>query len=247
MDFAGSLDFGGGGESFSLPDFTAQAPQFEAPNFSPGFGVPETPLQGFTRGLGDVGSKIGEGVGKVGAGLGKEFSERPLESLTKSLGLGATGFNIANQVRAGSQMNEATRNIKQAQESARTAAAPAVAAGTQDIQRAQAGKLQPAMESSIEQWVQQAKADMRARYAQMGLGSSSDIASEEAKIDLMAQSMRGQLLQGEEQLGLAGVSTGVNAAIGGGNLAANQQNLLAQLIASANQSLGVLQGRQPSA
>jgi len=125
--------------------------------------------------------------------------------------------------------------------------AEAVAAGTQDIQRAQAGKLQPAMESSIEQWVQQAKADMRARFASMGLGNSSDIASEEAKIDLIAQSMRGQLLQGEEQLGLAGVSTGVNAAIGGGQLAQNQQNLLAQLIASANQSLGVLQGRQPSA
>jgi len=218
--------------------------------FTPSFQLPETG-GGFWSGVGDVASKVGSGLstfgGKVASGLGKEFSDRPLESFAKTLGLGATGFNVANQVRANSQMNQQTQAVKKAQQAAQTAAAPAVAAGTADIQNAQAGKLQPAMEASITQWVQQAKADIRAKYAQMGLGNSSDIAGEEAKIDQMALAMKGQLLQGEEQLGLSGVTTGVNAALGGGQLAQSQQAMLGNLIAAANQQLGLLQGRQPSA
>ena len=245
-DFAGSLDYGGGAVP-GLPDFTqfTPGPYLSGSEFSPGPGA-VSPTS-FGDRLSTVGRRVGDVAGKIGTGLEKEFSERPLESFGRALGLGTTGFNIANQVRSVGQLNQQTQNVKKAQDAARAAAAPAVAAGTQDITRAQAGQLQPAMESSITQWVQQAKADVRARFASMGLGNSSDIAAEEAKIDQMALAMRGQLLQGEESLGLQGVSTGVNAAIGGGQLAEQQQALLSNLIASANQSLGLLQGRQPSA
>jgi len=253
FDFAGSLDYGRGlniplegvPQVGGLPDFTqfTPGPYLGGSEFSPGPGTTPT----FGDRLSSFGGRVGDVAGKIGTGLEKEFSERPLESFGRALGLGTTGFNIANQVRAVGQLNQQTANVKKAQEAARAAAAPAVAAGTQDITRAQAGQLQPAMEASLTQWAQQAKADLRAKYAAMGLGNSSDIASEEAKIDLMVQSMRGQLLQGEESLGLQGVSTGVNAAIGGGQLGQNQQALLTSLIAQANQSLGLLQGRQPSA
>ena len=247
-DFAGSLDYGGGGINVpGLPDFSQFTPgaYLSGSEFSPGPGL-VSPTS-FGDRLGAFGGRVGDVAGKIGTGLEKEFSERPLESFGRALGLGTTGFNIANQVRAVGQLNQQTQNVKKAQEAARAAAAPAVAAGTQNITRAQAGQLQPAMESSITQWVQQAKADMRARFASMGLGTSSDIASEEAKIDQMALAMRGQLLQGEESLGLQGVSTGVSAAIGGGQLAEQQQALLSNLIAQANQALGLMQGRQPSA
>jgi len=247
-DFAGGLNIPleGVPQVGGLPDFASftPGPQFMGGSeFSPGPGVPSPTT--FGDRVSGVAGRVGDVAGKIGTGLEKEFSERPLESFGRALGLGTTGFNIANQVRAVGQLNQQTANVKKAQEAARAAAAPAVAAGTQDITRAQQGQLQPAVESSIQQWVQQAKADMRARFASMGLGNSTDIASEEAKIDQMALAMRGQLLQGEESLGLQGVSTGVNAAIGGGQLGQNQQALRTNLLAKENQSLGLLQGRQP--
>ena len=248
LNFAGSLNFGETPPTFGLPDYTAYTPgpSFQGGSpFSPGPGT-VTPTTFGDRVSGFAG-RVGDVAGKIGTGLEKEFSERPLESFGRALGLGTTGFNIANQVRAVGQLNQQTQNVKKAQEAARTAAAPAVAAGTQDITRAQAGQLQPAVESSIQQWLQQAIADIQARYAAMGEGNSSNITGEINKAKLMAESMRGTLLQGEESLGLQGVSTGVNAAIGGGQLGQNQQALLTSLIAQANQSLGLLQGRQPSA
>ena len=67
-----------------------------------------------------------------------------------------------------------------------------------------------------------------------------DIQGEDAKIDLMAEAMRGQLLQGQEQVGLEGLTTGVNAAHGGAATAQNQDALLTQLIAGANAQLAKL-------
>ena len=174
---------------------------------------------------------------------GKESTPSPLSAFSSLLGLGATGLSFANQSRALSQMKGQEQLIKRGQQQAQAAAAPAIAAGTTDIQRAQAGKLQPAMEAAIAQWVQRSKADMAARYAQMGQGNSSALQGEYEKIDQMALSMRGQLLQGEEALGGRLLQTGVSATGAGTQTAQNQERLLADLIASANQQLGQLGGR----
>src|SRR5258708_29600033 len=225
-----------------LLDFASSLGAFWAPDFGAGGAIqipPPTPLESFSsglvevgRGVGDVAGKVGGAVGdfagKVGAGLEQQVEKDPLGSFTKSLGLGATGFGLANQFRLSGQLNQQTQNVNRAQQAAQAAAPPAVAAGTADITRAQQGQLQPAMEPSIAQWTDKAKADLRARYAQMGLGNSSDIASAEAQIDQMALAMRGQLLQDEEKLGLSGVQTGVSAATGGAQISQNQQALLAQ-------------------
>jgi hypothetical protein len=77
----------------------------------------------------------------------------------------------------------------------------------------------------------------------MGLGNSSDLQSEEQRIDLMAKAMAGQLLQAQEQLGLSGLQTGVSAATGAGQVAQQQQQMLASLIAAADQQLGALGAR----
>ena len=182
------------------------------------------------------------GFAKFAQGLVDEFTGKPLESFSKALGLGVTGMNIGNQFKIGSQINTANKNVEQAQKQAQAAAAPAVAFGTETLDAAKAGKLPAPMQAAVAQWVDQAKGAMRAKYAQMGLGTSSDLASEEAKIDQMAQAMVAQLLQQQEATALSGLQTGVSAATGGGQLAAQQQQMLTNLLASANQQLGRLGG-----
>ena len=232
--------FGGppaGDPAFSLSNEFGGAPVAE-PSFSLGGGGagPATP----SAGGGNWWDAFTSGAGKAGSAIGKDFAESPLTAFAKTLGIGATGFNIANQVQAGQQTAQATRGVQRAQKAAETAAAPAVAFGTQTLQDAQGGKLPGPMEAAVAQWVQQAKSAIQAKYAQMGLGNSSDLQGELSKIDLMAESMKGQLLQGQAQTALSGLNTGVSAATGGGQLAAEQQQMLTNLIASANQQLGQL-------
>jgi len=176
--------------------------------------------------------------------LAKEFTETPLKAFSQTLGLGATGLGISSGLSTQKQLAEQTRTMQKGQKAALSAAAPAVAAGTEQLAESRAGKLPAPMEAAVAQWVQQAKADMRARYASMGLGNSSDLQGEEAKIDLMAESMKAQLLQGQEGLSLQALQTGVSAGTGVAQTAANQQNTLAALIQSANQQLGRLSGSQ---
>ncbi len=179
-------------------------------------------------------------VGKVGGGLEKEVESSPLKAFSSALGLGGAGFNIANQMKLGSSIQHQTSNIEKQQKAAQAAAAPAVQFGTEQLQAAGKGQLPAPMEAAVQQWVQQAKADMRARLASMGLGNSTDIQGEESKIDLMAQSMRAQLLQGQEGVALEGLKTGVSASNAGAATSGQQQQLLTSLIEGANQQLAKL-------
>jgi hypothetical protein len=236
-------DFGGGGGDPIDP-----GPLIDPGGVDLGGGGGGGGGDGGGSGFGDLAGRViggvGRAAGKVGAGLGKEFTDSPLSAFAKTLGLGATGYNFINQGRMASQMNEQAKRIKQGQDAARAAAAPAIAAGTADVNRAQAGKLQPAMEASIAQWVEKAKADVQARFAQMGLGNSSQIQSALAQIDQAALAMRGQLLQGEQAGGITALQTGVSAGRAEAEVGAQQQQMLAQLIAAANRQLGLLGGSQ---
>lgn len=239
-DITNSPDAGivaGGGGEYSIPD----------PGFSSvGPWASDRGGYSFPGGsVGDYAGKVsGEGGGawynRLGEGLMKEVTGSPLKAFSTALGFGGTGMGLANQFKMSGQAARNEKFIQQSQERANAAAAPAVAAGTADINRAQAGKLQPAMEASIEQWVQRAKADMRGRYAAMGRGNSSDLQGEEARIDQLALSMRAQLLQSEEQVGGQLLQTGVNANQAGAQTATHQQGILQNLIAAADAQLGKL-------
>lgn len=173
-------------------------------------------------------------------GIGKSFTASPLQSFAQALGIGSTGLNIANQFSLGRQTQQATKRVEQAQKQATAAAAPAVAFGTETLEAAKAGKLPAPMQAAVEQWTQQAKAAIRQKYASMGLTNSTAIQGEESKIDLMAQSMIAELLQQQQGTALQGLQTGVSAAVGGGQLAQQQQQMLASLIERSNQQLGQL-------
>lgn len=221
-----------------------------APSFEPGYGgsyslgldlqppsgvtLPNMPESG--------GGSWTDMFGKIGAGLGKEFESSPLKAFSSALGLGGAGFNIFNQMKTAGAIQKQTSNIEKQQKAAQAAAAPAVQFGQEQLAAAGKGQLPAAMEAAVQQWVQQAKADIKAKLAGMGLGNSTDLQGEEAKIDLMAQSMRAQLLQGQESLGLQGLQTGVGAANAGAATSGQQQALLQQLIEGANQQLARLGG-----
>lgn len=200
-------------------------------NFGPG----ENPA-----GIDTLGSGVGDFAGKLFGGIGNEFAKSPLSSLSKTLGLGLTGMNFANQYKTSQALNEASRATKQGMATAQAAAAPAASFGTETLNRARAGQLTAPMEAQVQGWMQKAKADMRARFAQMGQGNSSNIAQEDARIEQMAQEMRGTMLQQQEQTGLAGIQTGVSAATGGANIGAQQQQFLSRLLEGANAQLARL-------
>lgn len=238
-DFASSLDVGAG---LYDPSSFATAP--------PPVSSPSSGLSDFAAGVGPGAAAPSpgappppSGLDRFAAGLGKEVSDSPLKAFATLLGVGSTGLGIANQFNVANQQKQQTALLTQAEKNAQAAAAPAVAFGTQQLQQGQAGKLPQPMQDAVTQWTQQAKAAIRAQYGQMGLGNSSDIASAESNIDLMAQSMIAQLLQSQEQIGLAGVNTGVSAATGTAQIAQQQQQLLTNLIATANAQLGQLASR----
>lgn len=218
----------------SIPDISGPTGGF------PGFSVPNISIPDISAGAGGAGDFASRLVG----GLGRAFESDPLGSLSKALGLGATGVNIGSQLNLGKQLNLAQKNTSEAQKAATSAAQPAVAFGTEQLDAASKGQLPAPMQAAVDQWAQKAKADMRARYAQMGQGNSSNIASEDANIDLMAKAMVGQLLQSQAGLGLQGIQTGASAATGGAQISQQQQAVLANLIASADQQLGRLGGAQ---
>lgn len=238
-------------DGFDLAGFAGDVSQVDWSAPGGALTLPESPALQFSQDslteLGQAGTVppprpggLGDFASKLGAGIGKEFTTTPLKAFSETLGLGATGFGISNQLRTAGLLNRQTQQIEKGQKAAQAAAAPAVSFGQETLAAAAAGKLPGPMQAAVEQWKQQAKADMRARFASMGLGNSTDIQSEEAKIDLMGESMIAQLLQGQEQLGLEGLRTGVSAATGGAESAQQQQVLLTNLIAGANQQLARL-------
>ena len=239
-------DSGGGG--FSPGGYAGEG------NFDVATTTPQpSALSRFAEGLGDIGGKIadfggrvGTGLanfgGRVGTGLAKEFGDTPLKAFSQTLGLGAMGLGLANQQNVASQLGRQTRTIERGQKQALAAAAPAVAFGQKQLEQAQAGKLSPPLEASIEQWKTSAKANMAQRFASMGLGNSTALEQINAEIDKQAVAMRASMLGQEEETGLSALQTGVSAGTGVTGPAQNQQAMLSNLIQSANQTLGLLAG-----
>ncbi len=180
---------------------------------------------------------------KLGSGIGREFSDSPLSALTKTLGIGATGMGIGNQLSLQKQIGAQTKNIEQGRKMAMDAAAPATAFGTETLNRAAGGNLSGPMQSQIDQWVAQKKADVRSRFAAMGLGNSTELNKMDQLIDQQAMAMKGQMLTQQEETGLAGINVGVGAATGSMGISQQQQQTLMQLIGEADKALGQMAGR----
>lgn len=235
LDFSGpSTDFGNAGDianigtSWTPPSWAAYDP------VSPGqFG--SGPSSWWSQFFGG-----GGGGGGQGGGAGAS----PLSVLSQGLGLGATGLGIANTIGAMNRQAGQEKTQTQGQQLATSAAQPAIAYGTQQLEAAGKGQLPAPMEAAVKQWTDRAKADMRAKLAHLGLGDSTAIAQYENQIDEMALSMKANLLQGEGSQGIAALGMGANAGLGLAQSTGQNQQLLNSLIEQANRSLGLMAGRQ---
>lgn len=171
-------------------------------------------------------------------------SPSPLSAFAQTLGLGATGLGLANTIGAMNQQGGQQRVQQQGQQLATSAAQPAINYGTQLVTDAGQGKLSPASEAKIAQWVQQAKADMQAKLAHLGLGDSTSLQQYSAQIDQMALAMRESALQQEGSLGVTALGTGAQTGLGLAQSGGQNTQLLNDLISQANRTLGFLGGRQ---
>lgn len=190
--------------------------------------------------------KIGTGLSNFAGKLGDEITGSPLKALTTALGLGATGAGVAGSISAQKQAAQQMALTKKSQAEASAAAKPAVDFGTTTLNNAAAGNLPAPLQASIDQWVQQQKAAVASRFASMGMGNSDQIDQANRLVDEQAMAMKGQLLQQQEETGLAGLQTGVSAATGVMGSSQQQQQQLEALIAQANKAMGSLGGAAPS-
>lgn len=175
--------------------------------------------------------------------LGKQVSGNPLGALTAALGLGTTGLGVANAVNALGQGRQQQQFLQQGQRQAQAAAQPAIAYGTEQISAARAGQLPPAVEADIAVQVQKAKADIRAKLASMGISDSTTIRQYEDEIDRRALALKAQFLQSQGAGGVSALLGGANAGLAAGQVGANQEQLIAAILASTNQQLGQLGAR----
>ena len=251
-DFAESL-MGGGSPgaypqpasySFDAPGGAAESAQAEPWYSRAGSAPPYEPEPEAAPWYSRAGSAVGDAASNVGSAISRDVQRDPLRSLATMLGLGVQGFGIANQVRTANMAARAEKRQEQAQKSADAAAAPAVDFGRTQLAAASAGKLPAAMEASLEEWKMKAKADMRSKYAGMGQGNSTSLQSEEQKIDLMAESIRAQLLGGVSSQGLDALRIGASAGTAGAAAAGQQQAALTNLLAAADQQLARLTASQ---
>lgn len=241
-------------------DWQTGALDFSSPGVDSMTGAAPTGGGGMMSGLSDAASGIGAGIRSVTGPLGDVAkSVLPIAQIGTGI-MGAVGNiqaagNLADQSRIQrqglrSQLDSAT----QAREMAGNVSAPAgtlVNFGQEQINRAQAGEVDPAMQSIIDRWKNGAKQQMLQRLASSGQATSSTAAQLDQILEQMAVSMKGELLQSMKAQGVgatqagggllasgASASAGAGQTAGGVNQAALQQSqVLQNLIGSANQAL----------
>jgi len=241
---AGDVMGGGTPGGFSLADATAPSRGFSLGGDTSGFSVPSA--YSFANQLPMDAPQAGGGFnwGNVPRDVGRSLTTDPLGSVAKIAGIGTGALGIANQLSAAKGVQQAQQVQTGAMKRAETAAAPAVSMGQQLTQATQAGQLPAAQTTALEQWKERAKADMRAKLAHLGISDSTTMNQYMQAIDMQAEEMKGKLLQSQGALGLEALQTGVSAATGGAQIAGQQMQVLNNLITQANQSLGLMTGRQ---
>lgn len=236
------FDFGGAAADFAAPaglgqDISSYLPSggggFSGMNLSPGTALSTGPF-----------CEMGGGGGGFSFGDLAGYAKQALPFLQLgSQGLGAyTG--IQGMLEAGRQ----NKNLQAAQNTAQGVAAPALAAGQQLIpagtQALLGGQLPPALESTVNQWMNNWRTQIRQFAARSGIDASTMLAQYEGLIQSQAQELRAQLAQGLLSAGTGALQPAIQGAQVGGQLAGHQQDAVTSAITAANQALARLMGLQ---
>lgn len=193
-------------------------------------------------GLGDFLSSAGRGFGSVAQAV------LPAAQIGAA-GLGAYSNYQASQQRAQqSKLAEAaSKRQDQISATAQQQAQPLSNFANEQLARAGAGQIQPAIQSQIDEWVRAAKAKANAYAAGSGQGNSSQLTSWLSWIDRQGQAMRAAAIDAQQGRAIQAAGQAGNLLAVGGNVAGQsaanaiaQGSGIDQLLAAANQQLNRL-------
>lgn len=235
-DQRGQWDFGGMADSIAGlgQDISSYLPTDTGGGFS---GLNLSPGQALSVGpVGDIGGS--GGFGGFG-GLMSSFGDIA-KGIVPFAQLGTGLMGLTSGIRGGMQLGQQTKLAEQAAKKSAGVADPLAAFSQSQIGAAEAGKIPPAVQAQIDQWTQGAKQRVMDLAARTGQGQSSQLQSWLSWIDQQAQAMAAQALQDEISQGIG--AGGVAGQLYGqsGQIAAQQQGGMQQLIEAANQALARL-------
>lgn len=188
--------------------------------------------------------------GAMGGGGGGFLSDLSgyAKQVLPLLQLGTQGLGAYTGIRGMLEGQQQQGYLNQAQKTAQQAAAPALAAGQQLIpagtQALMGGQLPPALESTVNQWMNNWRTQIRQFAARSGIDASTMLAQYEGMIQEQAQQLRAQLAQGMIQSGTGALQPALQGAQIGGNLATHQGDAVTAALTAANQALARLMGAQ---
>jgi hypothetical protein len=185
---------------------------------SPG-GAPTPPDKGF--GMGDLGS-IAKNIVLPGMGLG-----------ISAMGI-KSSLDAARNAREQAGMQRGFQEIQQ------KSAAPLQTFGTNQLQQASAGHLDPAVQQFIDDWAQTEKAKLQQQFAHMGITDSSMMQSALSEIDRRAISLRAEMLGKDKTTAIYALQSAMGGAGVGAQVANQEQGQLDNLIRSSQQALAQL-------
>ncbi len=214
-------------------------------------GAPSIPVD---VGSGDSGSGwswggLADVIGKGVSGFGDIA-----KSILPAANLGLAGLGLYEGIQGGRQLGRQTslaegaaKRQSQIAGQAQAAAAPLSAFSQQELQQAQAGKIDPAIQTQIDLWAQGAKQKAQQYAASSGQGQSQQLTTWLSWIDQQAEAMKAQAIQDEQSKGIqaGGTAGGIlgaasGAAGGAGQTATAQQQSIESLIGQANQVMAAL-------
>lgn len=198
-------------------------------------------LGGFDlSGLTDIGSKAASGGWwDTLKGWGSDFGSLA-KNILPAAQVGAAGYGIYSGMQGANQLAAQTKIAEQAAKRQGDISRDTSAFGQEQLARAQAGTIPPAVQAQIDQWAKGAKQQAQDQAARTGQGDSTQLKQWLAWIDQQAQAMQASYLQQETQTGLTAEQIAMGASGASGSGASQQQGSLEQLIAQSNQVLARL-------
>jgi hypothetical protein len=169
-------------------------------------------------------------------------------------GLGLQGLNIKNQfdaTRNARDQSKLQRGFQQQQanlqQTQQQSIKPLQQFGTNQLQQASAGMVDPAIQAYIDEWAAAEKAKMQQYFASQGISNSTMMNTALGAIDKQALAMRASIIGQDKntaiqalQSAMGGTGTAMQGAYAGAQVANQEQNQLDNLIRSSQQALAQL-------
>src|SRR5262245_31911493 len=156
------------------------------------------------------------------------------------MGLGISAMGIKSSLDAAKNARDQAGLQRNFQEIQQKSAQPLQTFGTNQLQQASAGHLDPAVQAFIDQWAEAEKVKARQQMAHMQLTDSPMMKSIESEIDRRALAFRAEVLGKDKTTSIYALQSAMGGAGVGAQVANQEQGQLDNLIKSSQQALAQL-------